>query len=532
MAKVINVAEINSLAAENGQKSDSSSPNRQIEKSKQPNGNLIDTIDKNRIQPKEILQNSHKDITQRKLEDDNKDKKNQTFDESTPKIIPISDVRQPDLAEEVAGNLNSYLHSEKRLHEEKAQSRKELFESIIQNEPTKFSSTDLLFYPFAIILVGFLVLVPFCFFPAHDLIIRPEYWYELLAHGTYFTIFNSLFWTYMSGSFLNLSYFHQARPLIVTILAGVMATLLFIIISYSIWTQALFYQYPIPHSAPMSSIVTYLVLFTTIWYLVPNELKKRRSVLRRLKFVYCYAFVAIYVVFVYLILAQLIRNFRGPYQPLIGLMFPVTRELAIWIATKIMRNCVNGDEEGSLIVMSYALNVNHSIILSYIIGSATDNITSSLLMAIDFLVNMYLCLRLVWVKYRNYTRLDDLTKLLRELAVAEIVEFQAPLGFILVTSLAYNSPVGAIIGNISNSYWTYQAIDDINETLTRMSVFLLVDFTSTLVSATILWLACKINLLNMFIVLQKEFFTAFSLTLGYLLLVVSTVFEINYDRLC
>ena len=172
--------------------------------------NVIDTIDKNRIQPKEILQNSHKDIIQRKLE---------------------ADVRQPDLAEEVAGNLNSYLHSEKRLHEEKAQSRKELFESIIQNEPTKFSSTDLLFYPFAIILVGFLVLVPFCFFPAHDLIILPEYWYELLAHGTYFTIFNSLFWTYMSGSFLNLSYFHQARPLIVTILAGVMATLLFIIIS-------------------------------------------------------------------------------------------------------------------------------------------------------------------------------------------------------------------------------------------------------------------------------------------------------------
>ena len=181
MAKVINVAEINSLAAENGQKSDSSSPNRQIEKSKQPNGNLINTIENNRIQPKKILQNSHKDIVQSKLKQDNKDKKNQTFNESAPNIIPICDERLPNLANEDAGNLNSYLHSEKHLHEEKAQSRKELFESIIQNEPTKFSSTDLLFYPFAIILVGFLVLVPFCFFPAHDLIILPEYWYELMA---------------------------------------------------------------------------------------------------------------------------------------------------------------------------------------------------------------------------------------------------------------------------------------------------------------------------------------------------------------
>ena len=231
-------------------------------------------------------------------------------------------------------------------------------------------------------------------------------------------------------------------------------------------------------------------------------------------------------------LALLIRDFRGPYQPLIGLMFPVTRELAIWIDTKIIRKCTNGDEEGSLIVMFYAMNVNYSIILSYIVGSATDNITSSLLMGIDFLVNMYLCLRLVWVKYRNPTNLDDQTKLLQELAMAELVEFHAPLGFILVTSLVYNFPIGAIIGNVSNSYWTYQAIDDINETLKKMSVFFLIDFTSTLASATILWFACKINLFNMFVVLQKEFFKAFSLTLGYLLLVVSKLIEINFIRSC
>ena len=102
------------------------------------------------------------------------------------------------------------------------------------------------------------------------------------------------------------------------------------------------------------------------------------------------------------------------------------------------------------------------------------------------------------------------------------MEFHAPLAFILVTLLAYNSPIGAITGNISNSYWLYQAIDDISETLRKMAVFFLVDFTSSLSSATILWFTCKINLWKVFIVLQKEFFKGFTLTLGYILLVVST----------
>ena len=158
--------------------------------------------------------------------------------------------------------------------------------------------------------------------------------------------------------------------------------------------------------------------------------------------------------------------------------------------------------------------------MCYIIGWSTDEITAWVLMGVDFLMNIYLCLRIVWSRKRNPENLNDQTNLLQELAIVEMVEFLAPLSFILVFSLAYYTPIGAIVGNISNDYWAYHAIDDIGKTLRKMVLFFLVDFTSTFASATILWFSCKINLWNVFAVLQKEFFKAFNLTLGFLLLAV------------
>ena len=523
MAKVISVSNIDHSSVEHGQKLDSTSPSRQIEESKQEYVYPFNTVDNYQTHTSEHIQDNHKDTIQSELEDDIKNTSNRDSNESKPRIIPVSDERLSNMENQDGENLNSYLHSEKILHEEKAQARKDLFESIIQNDVTNCSLIELLLYPFAIILISFLFVVPFCFFPAHDLVIYPEHWYEHIAHGVYFYgIFTSLFWNYISGSFLNLSYFHQARPFIITSAVATMTIIFLIVFSYLFWTKVLFYQYPIPFFAQATGSVVIPICLLVTWFLMPYDLKKNQSVWRRMKFVFCYAIFLVAMVGVYQFLLLLTDQFRGPYQPLIGLIFPVTRELAIWMETKIVKHCTYGDEKGSLIVMFYAYNVNHSIILCYIIGSLADDMTILFLMGFDFLVNMYLCLRIVWVKSKNESNLNDATNLLQELAIAELVEFHAPLAFILVTLLAYNSPIGAITGNISNSYWLYQAIDDISESLRKMAVFFLVDFTSSLSSATILWFTCKINLWKVFIVLQKEFFKGFTLTLGYILLVVST----------
>ena len=90
----------------------------------------------------------------------------------------------------------------------------------------------------------------------------------------------------------------------------------------------------------------------------------------------------------------------------------------------------------------------------------------------------------------------------------------------LVLIGASYGPNSGLIGNIGNAYWHYEKLEDITETLKNMMYLFLVDFSSTIVSAIILWLSCGINLFRAFHELQREFGKIFCLILGNGLLVV------------
>ena len=128
---------------------------------------------------------------------------------------------------------------------------------------------------------------------------------------------------------------------------------------------------------------------------------------------------------------------------------------------------------------------------------------------------------LIWLNKKVPLNLQNQINLLQELALYELVEFQAPLTFVLVIIVAYFGPNAELFGNISNSYWSYKSIDDLQETLENMMLLFLIDFSSTILSSIILWFSCSINLWKVFVVLQKEFKNAFCVSLGYIALVVS-----------
>ena len=440
---------------------------------------------------------------------------NEAFELSTIRAIQVAPARLNDSENNYIGNKPSYLDSEKVKSDEKARKRNQIFEFILQNQPTQLSWIGLLFYPFAIIFISFLFLVPFCFVPAHDLVIYPEYWYEILFHGTYMFIPFYWFWTYLAGAYLNLSCSYHWKHLVIVSFVASTIMFSFTISTYYFWTKALLYQYPIPFCGLITCTLMNLSFCPTVWYLIPSGLRKNRGLKNRIKNFILHMISGMTVVLFYQFLVANIKQFEGPYQPLFALIFPVTREFVIWLFTKMVRNCSNGDERGALIILSYGLNINHTINLCYVIGSVTDERTTWALLGFDFLINMYLTMRIVWLRKKNQEILQPQTILLQDLAITELVEFHAPLSFIMVTALAYFSPIGVIIGNVSNSYWAYNAIEDIGETLQKMGVFFLVDFTSTLSSASILWFSYKINLWKAFLVLQEEFFNGFTFILGF-----------------
>ena len=367
MAKPIFVAEIDDPFEKNQIKLGLGGPKNQNKNVKQNHMNPINTINKQNKQPKDLPQKESKNSFQNKYDDEgNKDMRNKRFQRFHVNVIHVVDERPSDPSNQDELNLMSDLDSEKKMNIRKSKARKETFESILQNQHTNSLWIDLLLYPCAIILFSSLFLVPFCFFPAHDLVKHPDFWYEILFHGSYFVIILYLTFTYQLNSYLNVTYFYHARPLIILCLVGQMTIVLFTIFSYFIWTRTLSYQYPIPFCGLLTFVVTSCIYHPTIWYLIPNGLRKSLDLRKRIGFFIFFVTSYMTTVLVYQLLAFTVEHFRGPYQPVIALIFPFMRELTIWMFTKIIQKCANGDERKALIVLLYQMNINHTINLCYI----------------------------------------------------------------------------------------------------------------------------------------------------------------------
>ena len=434
---------------------------------------------------------------------------------------PATENAIEDLNSKDQEHVQSIWDCEKAWNENNAFAREEIFVSILQNDDTKFSWANTFFYTLGIISASFSITIPYCIFPAHDIIKFPKYWYEILYHGFIFSFFDCMFWTFLCGAIMNIRHLTRFKTLSIACVGGIGAQFLFYISTYYSWTLVLCFNYPIPFFAYITSILSRMVNCAIMWLMIPWEWRSREEMKNRMKNFVVFLIATCVMIITQQVLIVTLRIFRGPFQPLIGLSFPVHKEISVWGLRKLANGCVNGDERRAMIEMMYAAMANNTICLSYVIGSIADDATSWLLMASDFLLNIYHCIKIVRTQKRNPSDLTNLMDLLEELSIAELVEFHSPITVTLVFSLAFYTPVGSLIGNVRNDYWSFEAVDDINDALTNMVLFFFVDLASTVVTYVVLRIYCNINCLKFIASIQKEFFRPFIVYLGFLTLAVN-----------
>ena len=416
-------------------------------------------------------------------------------------------------------NWESTLEAEEQLNKRKSEKRNTVFESIILNRPSVFSAKTLIFYTLGISLTGFLLTLPLTIIPAHDILQSPSYWYEILFHGAIGVTAETIRVCLVFGDLLNINYIRETRNVISVSLVGNLAMVLFVISTRYGWTQILHLQYPIPFHGVFSTHILFLVYPITIWLLLPVKWRQNSELNKRMKFL---AYLSLYTtaaLWINIAIITILRKSNKSYQPLFALALPVMREFNLWISNKLAEKCSNKDNRKTTIIVTYSICARYTISLCNVIGFTTDT-TTWVLIGVDFSLNIWLCLRIIWLRKRRNGTTRDQIRLLQELVIFELVEFHAPVSFILVLIVAYFGPNGHLYGNILNSYWTYIAIEDVGENLKKMCLFFSVDFASTIASAIILWLYCKINMFKAFIELQKEFSVVFSIILSTFLILV------------
>ena len=173
------------------------------------------------------------------------------------------------------------------------------------------------------------------------------------------------------------------------------------------------------------------------------------------------------------------------------------------------------------ITCSYVVNNFHCFFISVMLGSYATHLTCWVILGVDFSINIYLCLNIIWIRKRecnNDKKENDIIQSLLSLIINELVEFVVPLTYIICFLGAYYGPNAELIGNIRSSYFHYIPVSNIRIFIENLSLFVFVDFMSVIISGLLLCMSCKINIMRAYILIQKEF---------WLVMAVNTAFTIN-----
>ena len=295
------------------------------------------------------------------------------------------------------------------------------------------------------------------------------------------------------------------------------------IVAYNLWAKFYGLAFPIPFLGIIREYIETIMFLTIIWFSLPKNWRKDKQINRGMKWYIVLILVHYFMNNLNQITVPTIKSVEERYQPVACIALPAFKEFFIWILSKILKKCAHQDVSSAKTFLRYAISAKYAITICNYLGTFATEITSWVLMGIDFSFNIGLCLHLVYLRKRKPDKMDKQIEVIEELALYETVEFHAPLAYALILGVTYHGPNGHLYGNILNSSWTFNAIKDIYQTLKSMLLFFMVDFCSTITSAVILWFSCKIKLWKVFAKIQKEFGVAFALILSHQLIIVSII---------
>jgi hypothetical protein len=206
------------------------------------------------------------------------------------------------------------------------------------------------------------------------------------------------------------------------------------------------------------------------------------------------------------------------------MILPVLKQINGRIYNNYLRKTSGRDVSASTITGKYLVATLHSILLAYIMGTSTTDVTDWLIMTATFVDNIYTCVKIVWLKLQNSLDINTQINLLVKLCIDELVECLAPLAFMLTFLSAYYGQNSAILGNIGSNMWHYRRVDDIEALFGKILRLYFADFSSLIISAIILWTFCQINLLKALMTIEKEFKSVMMLILCYIITLVRYTF--------
>ena len=297
------------------------------------------------------------------------------------------------------------------------------------------------------------------------------------------------------------------------------------ILIYVIWTIALDYNFPMPFTGHICVIATYPWKISTFWFLFPASMRINNKAFRqRLKSYMALFPITLFTGVVYSQIPTLFLVVPIKFQWCLGILLPCLKQLVLWIYRKSAYKSA-GRKTFSATIMVITLGCSiHSFSVILLLGSKVTLTTAYVVIALDSLPNLWSCLQIVKKHRSKISPLMESTSIEDEikcLVLEEFLEVLVPAVYCSSFLVAYYGPNMEILGNVGSDMWQYEKVRDVAAELETTALLFLIDALLAIVTGTILWSFCRVNVLRAYCYIVYHYGLYISTTLAGSLCTVS-----------
>ena len=362
------------------------------------------------------------------------------------------------------------------------------------------------------------------FIPMHNVILEPFYWYETLIQASTgffsscaaYMLLNCCYW-------MNTDRIKSVKNFFIFYVFLVFIALAVGISVIMIWTEALGFRHPMPFFGMIMAYIVIVMSFVGLWFLYPRNWRKNKEMWKRFKFFMWSILANLFITMIYNIYTKAFTTVPIDYQWGLALFLIPVREFNMWLQNKVATKAAGVEATSVDITTGHNINNRHCFFLSVVLGTTATDITCWAILAVDFSINMFLMIRVIWIRRKGITEKNEkkMVHTFMELIMAETVEIAVPLTYLSCFLVAYYGPNAVLLGGVRCDMWHYVAVTDLTLFLENVGLFLFADVVSLTTTAVCMGYFAKVNVIRAFVTMQKEF---------WLIMAVNTAYTVNMVR--
>ena len=374
------------------------------------------------------------------------------------------------------------------------------------------------------ILLSALFATTMTIWPQHNIINDPKYWYEaMLVIATGYAPIAAANIVFSCFYCMGIEPIRTIKPFLFVYLTGVITTAFLSCFLYVVWVYLVKYPYPMPFQGYLVGFSTWHMMTISLWFQIPFEWRQSPEVRRRSKFAILLLLVISITELSYKIIRKIFLVIPQGIQWTLFILLIGIRELHGWMLSSLGQKVAGFNDKSIEVVASHFAACRHTLFLAVALSTVATNTTSYVILGVDFFINIGLCIIIMYLhKTSSDASTDWQVGAVMNLVINESVEFIMPIGYTICFLCAYYGPNAAILGNIQNGYWQYSAVTNLEATIGLIATMFFIDFGSTIISFLLLRVYCKINIIKMYMYLQKEMWHVLCIHQCYLVEEVSS----------